>query len=424
MKLGHYTSNLEQFPDQFEEPSSDTDVQLEHDQEITESDQDVSSDEQLASVQEENIEAEKEVEKSHQEVNRLESAAKMLDEIQTEANNMVIAEGTLTPAAASVITQTMESIYKSLNIEKPSVPTVEAFKSTWSKRDASRICLESLKSGSASVLSRIIEGFKNALKFITNFLITVFKNRAVLEKHIQKLITRTGKLLKEDVKTSEKEVSGRFAHGLQFGPDSDISTAYRILYTAEASVGFFSECNQIIQDVRDMRPTADQTDAISKFYSSIGITVVKLNDKTIEVAGAFPNAKSIYNSGKVDELAFMTNISEGHPIVNKMPVMSLVETETILKLALSVIKRLRTAESTSNRITDAVKGIIRRIEHQYNALRGAMGSETHASRANTYEHSFKIQKFLTGLVSRIPSTVFNSVKYIGDYATACLNTYH
>lgn len=424
MKLGKYVSNLEQFPDQTEEPSTDNAVEVEPNHEDVDVEQETTSEEQVAVAVDENQEAEEQVENVHQGTARLENAAKILDEIQVEANNMVVAEGTLSPAAASVITQTMESIYESLNMEKPVVPTTEAFKSTWSKRDASRVCLESLETGRKSIASRIIDGLKAALKFAANFLITVFKNRALLEKHIQKLISRTEKLSNDDATSSEKEVSGRFTHGLQFGSESNIETAKRILDTADASIGFFSECNQIIQDVRDMRPTANHTDAVSKFYGNIINTVVKLDGKDVDVSGAFPNAKSIYNSGIVGELSFMTNISEGQPIVNRMPVMSLTETETILKQALNVIKRLRVAESASNRITDAVKGIIRRIEQQYNALRGVMGSTSHASKANTYELSFKLQKFLTGLVSRIPSTVFNSVKYIGDYANACLNTYH
>lgn len=381
------------------------------------------SEEEIEKADETSQAFDSELDQSNKVSDNLHDAAKTLDELQNSANNMVVAEEVITPAGQVAIEQTLESIYRKLDIQKPTLPSLEAYKGKWTKKDASRLTMEALNTAGTSVAGRIVSTIKALMGSVWNFLTGLFRNRKLMEVHISKLIQRA-ETLSDSLTPKTATLKGRFVAALEFNGRTNYHSTNLILGTAISACEYYGNIYKAIQQLRDSR---DPSKEIIQFESIIGNVVkqkIGTTEGSIEAYGAFVNGRSMFYEERSNYTTVrfignsMAKPGAEAPALNKNEIL---QTLTSAKYAISELRRV---ESTSARLFDAIKGIMRSIENQYNSLRGAMGSQDHEAKSKAYKESMQTQSLLSDLVGRLPNMIFSAVNNASKYALASMNNLH
>lgn len=341
----------------------------------------------------------------------LENAAETLDKLQEQAAQIVVENGAISPTAAKIIQSTTEALLKRVGVDPTPLPTMEAFRGKWTKSDASRLTVEALDKAGTNISGRVISSLKAAFNFVLKFITNIFKNRALLENRLKGLLKRV-KELPSSAGFKKPTISGLTVDAFRF---RGYSTRYSIdlqLKTAEKAMDDYGLVTDAIQAIRDDR---DPGDVMIKLMNSAANTVtstIDIDGNPEEVYGAFPGGRSLLYTGTgMDTRArFVNNSPDFKP--KPLDALSTSEVQRYLAQAIGVIQALRSVESRANRLGDAVKGIIRKIETGYAQLRGAMGSESHATFYQMRKSGYAAQSLLNELVARLPAQAFQ----------VCLNT--
>lgn len=361
-----------------------------------------------------------------------ETPAKLLDEIQ-EAGNASAANqgGTLTRLEAQSVQLSVESIMGSLKMDVPAMPTLEAYASTWSGKEATRVTMESVMESAKNVGKKIVAGLKAMLEYCVNFLVGLTKNRALMEKNIERLITKAKEIQKSTWEYREDVVSGRFVHGLSTKGGHETDGIYAILEDSGNLIYGYEYAYMRLRDIRDGKKDGALADLMASIIASrfrdTGSTASPTTEDDVALKGYFVNGMSL---GLVTDergektLRFISNAGKTARVKNStMEAVDPVEVINVLNNALELIRRLRSIEATTNRIADSVKGIIRQVEGEYYNLRGNLGSSDYARKAKANKDARDAQEIIRRLIVRFPSMVFSAVKNTSDWASAQINNY-
>lgn len=365
-----------------------------------------------------------EVETSYDIAQRSIDIASNLDAIQASANEVVQSNsGAMTPSAAMMLSASMESICRVLKIESMPTVTHEAFTGTWSKKAATTQTLEALGETLKKAGQAVLNAIRNAMEAAKKFLVVIFANRTILEMRVKSLLAKVTKMDNSQA-PSKSEINGSFVKGLSFMGRADYSTVTQILQSSDNINGLYGLGVSFIKDIRDNKIGDNlHSDFASFLRSTFGppSVVIKNDSRDIEGYGAVVNSMSL----SVNENDFTLNlVSNGHPQdLDSMETPKAFEMKAALTKALSVIQNLQKAESAFNTVRDLLKGIVRKLEMEYNRLRSAMGSEEHSARLELNKQARAAQAVLSKMIARLPGLVFTSVKYTCDWAAAGIRAY-
>lgn len=360
------------------------------------------------------------VNQAGQNVIDLSNAAQVLNELEQQASQTVTETGSISPTSAKVIETTLESIRSKLGIEIVSLPSSESFKGKWTANEASRLTVESIMEVAKTVFAKLMAAIEFVIQTVGDFLVTIFRNRAILEKKLLAQIQR----VKGVTSTTfiSPELSGEYVDTLCYRGNTNISTILKITNTADISISQFGRINSIIQNIRDDKDV--DPGVISEFFDLLflsGQVKTEFCGRPIDAAGAFVNGESfavVSCSSGQDEALFLPNgVSKG--II--MKALSPGEITVILNAALSTIRNLRKIESTSDTLMNAAKNVLKSIKYQYNSLRGSMGSDDHAAKAKLYESGKALQSCLSKLIGKLPGKVFSACLGIYNLSEKCIN---
>lgn len=375
---------------------------------------------ELSEASEENAVNDIAIEKQGDTVQSFFKAADELDAIQQSVDSSIKKTGSISPVSAEIIETTIESIFKDLDIARPVIPSNEAFSGTWTKKAASAATLESLEKSNESVGSKLIDMLRKIFESVMSFLAGLLRNRALLERHIRKLLERANKMQGDWTRKSDK-IEGFFAHKLQIGDKADFSTVNRILTTAGHSVEIFDTLTKSIADIRDGRGGDDPgQDAINKLKSIVGksTSTIEYEGKTTECYGAYPRNRALVIDDSGDSFNVAMVARKVGDLLPDMAAPDLKEIKSGLTTALSTIEKLRAVEGKVNRLKDMLSGFLRTLETKYQQLRGAMGSEEHAAKAKLAKEAKVVQTFVSKLAGKFPGETFSAVRNVGDWALA------
>lgn len=353
----------------------------------------------------------------------LDNAAQTLDELQDSANNIVVADGAISPVGSEIISQTLESIRKSLGLDKAAIPTIEAFKGKWSKKDASRVTMEKISGTKSDIVTRVISTMKSLFDTVVNFLMNLFKSKAVLEFKIKRQISRLAGLTKVTGFKSQ-ELRGPEVSAFQYKNAVDLYTINKILDTADICIDYYNDINKAINSIRDSRLPDEDIRKVETKLGRATQTTITFSGEPVELYGAFINGKSLayddIGDGRV-KVKFFTNIPEGTARISSMNALASNEISQCLNKALAITKHFREVESKFNTIRDAIRGVIRKIEAEYGNLRAAMGNADYIHDSKIREKASNIQSYLTNLVGRIPNQIFSACSHTADLAKLAIN---
>lgn len=432
MKLSNLVPSLEDLAQSVE----DTDIQPSQaeEQEQTNVDQNnVTGDDQAAELTEQVAETEaasQDIEGIGKDINTADNAVRHLEQIQDAAEDIAATRGGLTPSSAQIIQSTLESIHRSLGISQPAIPTIESFSGTWSKKEATRMTLESLGDSAKGAWEKLIQHLKNLMESVYNFLIRVFQNRALLEKRILNLKIKLRSMGTDVVKKSD-ELKGSFVRGLVFDGRMNVDTAYAALSTSRTLVSAYDIGVDAIDRIRDGRLPADDSHVVMiKDYLENTLSHVRVSYKsgseTEDIYGALPNGMSIgFRKGSSqDAIFYHTNTPmNGGEAPTTAVAMEHRDIYHLLDQSLDVVKRLRSIENRTAGIMDAVKGIMRKLSNEYIRLRAALGSADHDNVLQARSQARAVQLILSKIIGRFPSSIFVSIKNIADYCDAAIRNF-
>lgn len=394
--------------------------------EVTGNDEAAALDEQAQEIQS----TDQALDGQDQSLNTAFNAADELNEIQAAAQNMAAQGGALSPASASIVETTMESIMKRLGIEPVAFPTVEAYSSTYGRRDATRLTMEGLADASKRAWDRLIAMLKELMSSVLGFLERAFQNRALLEKRILQLKARA-KNIQSDWSRKSETVRGPFVRALTFRAEASEDTTWDIINTSRALAGGFGLGVKTINEIRDSKIPGDAADIrILKDFMETALRgnlqfSVKDGSEYTELFGALPNGMSLgfRESLGPDAIYYHTNRGKTVETPSEMEALDDSAITPLLNAGLDVLRQLKDLESRSGGLVDAVRGVIRNLENEYARLRSAMGSEDHTKRYAAQRRARAVQTILTKIIGRFPSTIFMSVKHTADYCEASIRNF-
>lgn len=355
--------------------------------------------------------------------------AEMLDEIQQVGNEAAANNGgVLTKFEANAIQTSVESIMSSIGMDVPSMPTMEAHTSTWSGKEAARLTMESVLTSAKAIGKKIIDGMKAMLEYTINFLVGLVKNRALMEKNIERLIAKA-KAIKPNWQHREDQVSGRFVHGLSSRDKSDVATLHSILGDSVDLITYYGFANEMLREIRDGSQPANLINKLASAVTDNAQQIGKASPTTENDVYLYGNYAGGMSIGIVrddrgeDSIRFISNSTKAR---TKNPTMAAEDPSTVidaLESALILIRTIRKIEGTVNRVSDMVKALIRRVEGEYYNLRGNLGSNEYANKAKANKDARDAQEIMRRMIVRMPSMAFSAVKNTADWASAQINNY-
>lgn len=356
--------------------------------------------------------------------------ANLLDEIQQAGNDAAANKGgVLSQLEAQSIQTSVESIMNTLGMSMPAMPVMEAYKGTWSGREATRITMESVLDSAKEIGKRLISTLKAILEYAINFLAGLIKNRALMEKNVERLIAKA-KAIDASKEKKKNVVSGRFVHALATNGKHTTAGIFGILDDSRDLITGYGFAYQQIRDLRDGKGKPANAQYIGRTIANslrvVGVAA-PVDENDVELHGYFAGGLSmgiVRDDSGGETVRFISNA--GKVARTKDPEMEAVEPRDIiaaLEEALVTIRTLRKVEGTTNRISDAVKGIIRQVEGEYYNLRGNLGSEEYARKAAANKAAKEAQELLQRMIVRFPSLTFSAVKNTCDWASAQINNY-
>lgn len=355
--------------------------------------------------------------------------ANLLDEIQQAGNDAAANKGgVLSQLEAQSIQTSVESIMNTLGMSMPVMPVMEAYKGTWSGREAARVTMESVLDSAKEIGKRLISTLKAILEYAINFLAGLVKNRALMEKNVERLIKKA-KACDQAPEFKEDTIHGRFVHALAVKGESNQTTIDNILADSESLVigyGFAYEYVRAIRDGKQSPGLVNQlADTIVQSVPVIGKSS-PVTENDVELRGRFAGGMSlalVQDDRGENTLRFVSNAKGPRSKDASMPAQQPSDVVAVLERALTLIRTLRKIEGTTNRISDAVKGIIRQVEGEYYNLRGNLGSAEYARKAAANKAAKDAQEILQRMIVRFPSMTFSAVKNTCDWASAQINNY-
>lgn len=377
---------------------------------------------QVAEATQEVVDTNTQVEEQAKEAGDYINAAQKLDELQAAANSSSSGdESGLTKFGAQMIEQSMESIYRGLNLERPTLPVMEAFGSKWSQNEATRLTLEALNNSSKSMMTRVIDSMKALLSTVMNFIAGLVKNRALMEAHVRKLLARASAITGQY--TAKKDhLKGSFVKGLSYHGHADNMSHQAVLESSGVLVAVYGEIVNAIQSLRDAKSLNGDVIELTEQLIEKSFSGTEMQMGNLTAYGAFAGGKSLVIGASTSEMiSYVNNTPMGRSAPETMPAQDPKEIVRTLTAALELIKDLRQVEAKSARLRDAVNGLIRRVQEGYSTLRATLGNDEHAQKVKDMKDLRCTQELLSKMIARFPTFIFSAVKYTCDRAVANLN---
>lgn len=357
---------------------------------------------------------------------KTESAAEQLEQLAESAKQVVDETGTIPAPSAAMIQTTLESIHKTLGTEAPVLPSMEAYQGTFSKGRASQLTLESIDNSKKGIWRTVVDALKAVANAAIGFLAKLFQNRALMERHLLKLLERAKKL--EPSAKKPEELRGRFVHGLEFEGETNVYTAERVLSTANWLVKDFEHACRTVEYLRNYAGTDDIAEYLHEVEQKamdpefLKVGEAKVHGKVQEIFGALPNGDSIYFDRTTGETGTVSNRPAGVEAPEYANALSKGECVAILEQAIRVLRELRSSESRCNRLGDHIKSIIKNVEVAFNDLRGAMGDKEIEERNKRLKVAREARRVFSKTIGRNPSFIFSAVKHASEYARRSISS--
>lgn len=339
----------------------------------------------------------------------------LVGEGETPAEGELGQEGEgLSEGEATLIEITHESIMGKLGMGAGQVKryTPESFGKSESKRQVTMEALDGLKESGAKVYAGIIAALKAAWNTVSNFIVGLLRNRAVLEKHLTNLEGKV-KAIPADLKP--RAASFKTAAGaLSINGKASVDTAAEILSTAAKAVDVLKSLTAVVDRLKSETGDADAQAEVKKVVAQLG---AGNSEGGKEAFGHFTNARSLHadENGSVSFTEGKKAEEIEAPSINNMTV--------LLNRAKAVISQLRVVEQTNSKFKAVVEAITGQLSRAANAVKSKVGSDESKEAAKVKEKARVAKSLVSKAGGQLPAAIFAAAKAIADYVTAGINNY-
>ena len=282
--------------------------------------------------------------------------------------------------------------------------TRESFKSKDSRHEVAVATLENLIDSAKKVGASIMAAMKAAWNSVSNFLVGLLKNRAMMEKHLTNLFVKV-----KGMDASLKPKVERVAAGGKLGGTAQSASA--VILDAETLI---HSCVTVSAALNTTSPEKAVRTAISSSKMDgrrvVGNRIVKVTSDKDGIKIEFVSPTSSYTEIETDGIVLTQD-----------------QMRNLLHLSIDAVKSLRSFEKTQGSLKAAFSTIMAHLAEGVSGVKASVagkGSKFMAGIDVEIKRSARIARTIMNKVGgSIPSIVFAGVKAAGDYVTASMNAY-
>jgi len=395
-----------------------------------------------------------EVEELQAAIEDAEEGAETLEKIEGVLEESTDAGEGVDETAAEIAEVAVESIRARLGIYGgKSFPAMEAFGSQNSRLSATKIALENVK----DTIVRIWEAIKQAVirlwEKVKSFVLGLFKNNAALSKHLEKLQERA-KNMPETAKPEKNELDNKsLAKTFSVAKKANLTTARTLIANAEKLLGATNSIagtsesfsSNIISAASRLEGGQELSKAKAAFETSIASALVSVGtmgskaggeagkDKkeSITFYGPFVGTRVIaykkkeVTTGSDTETRFSIDLTTYDKIeADKISALKRDEVYELLKEGVKLSDALSAHEKSQGAKAKISEKLRKTTDEVLSEVKKATDGEKDQEKARVLRQIQADVSDVNGMLSSLsvafPGVVFQTVKAVGDYASASL----
>lgn len=358
---------------------------------------------------------------TEQQLSREEGAAQQLEQLQQAVGDVMRTDGRIDGPSATMVKTTLESIYRHLGMEAPAIPSNEAYEGRFTGVKAASMVVQTMESAKQNLFEKILSSLKNLFMGFLNFIGSLFKSRAALQRMMESALKRA-EAIPVRHRLENKKLSGRFVRGICSAGFADAVTARAMVSSAESLTESYKQAIDHGIKLRGWGGFGDIPKLSVFNYQRFPYAVVRHEGESLPAFLNLANGTSILHLSY--GVKYVSNIPAGKEIPETAPALTKDQIIDLLSASLGVMKNFRDQENRTNTFTDAVKNIFRKMEVSLQQLKAAAGNDDAKSKYANMALSQRLRVILTQQVTRWPSLVFSSLRHVFEYCVRSINNIH